>query len=183
MAPNDSDSTHRLMGRARIAYEWGRLRAGVPWLLAVLPLLAIALHFSGRPRATVANGALLAVSLVFFQWRGGSLSRAVLPGFVGGVLAFLLPLIACSTGICSRDPSPRLILLCSLAGVLCGTWLTLLALRSKALGLDSVAAAGLVAGLTAALSCAVAGVSGILGLAIGLAAASTPALALARGRA
>lgn len=184
MTHNDAGSIDGGMRRARRAYEWGRLQSQTPWLLTVLPHLAIALHFSGKPVVTVLNAALLAGVMVFFGWRGKDLGRAVLPGLLGGTLAFALPLIACATGICSRTPpSPKLILLCGLAGLVSGTWLTVRALTSNGMRLEAIAAAGLVAGLTAALSCAIGGVTGILGMLLGLAAATTPALARARFRA
>ena len=173
-------SDQALLTHARRAYELGRFRAQAWLVLPVFALAAVALHFNRRPDATFAlAGALLLVTLGL-RWRGQGFGAGVVPGLMGGAVAFLLPLLACGTGFCSRTVTLRLLLICSLAGALAGAVLTVRALKGYGCSLACVASAGAVAALTASLSCNVAGIGGIAGMLVGLAAASGPAFVLAR---
>jgi hypothetical protein len=112
-------------------------------------------------------------------WRGRDAGRAVFPGLLLGTAAYLLPLSGCAGGLCVPGPSQRLLALCFAAGVVAGLGLTLAALW-RHYGREYLASAASVAGLTASLSCSIAGAGGLLGLVLGLALAAGPVLALRR---
>jgi len=71
-------------------------------------------------------------------------------------------------------------MICVAGGALAGGILTVRVLRGYGCSLACISSAGAVAALTASLSCSIAGVGGIAGMVLGLAAASGPAFVLAR---
>ncbi len=170
----------RLAAQARRTYELGRLRAQLAWMALAIPVLLLSLGVSHRPGITLATGGLLALLILTLRWRGQDLARAVVPGYLAGVAAFAFPLLACETGFCPTRPSLLLLLFCATGGLAAGSIMTLRAVRCGCCNFPYLSAAGAVAALTASLTCSVAGVGGILGMSLGLALASTPALALAR---
>ena len=84
-----------LAARARRAYELGRLRASVPALLFVLPLVFLALCVCDQPMATAACGAALALAAVGFLWRGQGYGRGVFQGVPPTGREVRIPLCVC----------------------------------------------------------------------------------------
>ncbi len=168
--------------RARRAYELGRLSSQAGALLWAAPLVCFTLVMGHHSGWTWLNFLLLETAIVAMRWRGGDFGRAVVPGLVGGSLAFALPLLACQVSLCAVGPSPRLVFVCVGAGVLAGAVLTTRALTRESRSVTFIVSAGTVAALAAAMGCAMAGWAGIAGMLAGLALAGSPALALARAR-
>ncbi|MCH9651221.1 MAG: hypothetical protein K0U98_23555 [Deltaproteobacteria bacterium] len=169
-----------LAGRARRAYELGRLRSQLHWATLALAPLALGLHFSGKTAAMFGTCILLSLLILALRWRGQQYAQGVLPGLTAGLLALSVPVLACSSGLCPARPSPLLLTLCVGGGVMAGAVVTLRALSTQCCSVPFLLAAASVAAVTASLTCAVAGVSGILGMILGLAVASSPVLVLAR---
>lgn len=167
--------------RARRAYELGRarhaLRVGWP-----APAIALAtLPLASDPLRHALIGLLLAAVALALPFRGGPAGRAVGAGLVAGLVPLALPIVAMRTG-CSVAWAPSCVVACLAGGAAAGV---VLGLRSHAIAEGRVAwlaGAGVVAGLTGALGCAVAGAIGLLGMAAALLALSAPVAALARVR-
>ncbi len=170
-----------LADRARRAYELGRLRSQLPWAMLALAPLFLSLQFSrGATGTVVGTCALLALLILFLRWRGRQYGQGVLPGLGAGLLAISVPILACSSGLCPARPSSLLLALCVGGGILAGAVVTLRALSTQCCNIPFLLAAASVAAVTASPTCAVAGASGILGMVLGLAIASSPVLVLAR---
>src|SRR5687767_13965737 len=86
------------MNRARRAYELGRLRAALPVLGWVAPMIVVSVAGCGPVWGAAVGGGLLAALCVGFKWRGQELARAVEPGLVGGMVPLSLPLVLEVTG-------------------------------------------------------------------------------------
>lgn len=167
--------------RARRAYEWGRLRWSlrlVPWVAAAFAAAA----WAGRPLdlCGALAGAVLALA-VGLSFAGGEPGRAVRPGLLAGSFALALPLLVRVVGhACASDACMSLCLpSCVLGGGLGGGFLALRAAREER-GRVFLAAAIGIAGLTGALGCTLAGVSGVIGMLAGAVVAGTPVLLAAR---
>jgi len=166
--------------RARRAYEAGRARLGLRRAAVAVPLLAVSLVCCGRPSASGTTAALLAAAVAVFEWRGLGLGRGARIGLVAGLPALLVPILvqtagyACGTSFCALYPG-----VCGTAG-LAGGVLLVIGCRRRGVEPSGLAAAGLVAALAGSLGCLVAGLPGLVGLALGLAFGSAPALAWRR---
>ena len=169
-----------LAGRARRAYEGGRVRLGLRGAAAVVPMAVLSLVACGRPTATLA-GALALTAVVFSAvWRGQDMARGARLGLAAGLPPLLLPVLVEATGhVCA----PQLCILfpaaCITGGLIGGVALGLRG-RKAGLSVGAFAVAGLVAGLTGSLGCLVAGAAGLLGLLFGLASGVTPVLVVRR---
>jgi hypothetical protein len=174
-----------LRARAVRAYEIGRLRAAFTFAAPIGVLAAIAVSTcAGRGREYPAAAAVAAVALlvIAFEWWGGAPRQGARLGLVAGLAPFLLPLLSIRLGpilgapFC--PPSPAILVA---AGVVAGFALGARgALRGGGPGYWA-AAGSIVLGCGAA-GCLAAGVSGLAGLALGLAVGLVPAVALARAR-
>jgi hypothetical protein len=169
--------------RARRAYELGRLRQAARALPVVAAMVGCALLGCGRVPTTIALGALLAAAVVALVWWGRAPGRAVRAGLSAGAAPLLVPLVLrpagqlCVGGVCL----PSCALVCVATGLAAGAVVALRAARLVEQRLAFFAAAAAVAALAGSLGCAVAGASGVLGMAAGLAATSLPSLLVPRG--
>jgi hypothetical protein len=170
------DSTDMTVRRARLAYEWSRIRrAFVGSLLPVLVLLAVALIFGDRLEWTLAFGAGLFVLGMFMLWYGREPQRAVLPGIVAGMVPLFLVLCARHAGhFCTGTSCTTLCMqACALGGVLAGLGVASVGNARRA-GLAFWISASAVSVLTGAMACSCLGISGIAGLAVGYVAGAAP---------
>lgn len=175
--------------RARAAYQRAFARVGLCalWPVAILVPLALMLHTPATPWRIAIAGGVLAVALAVTGWRGGAWRRAALPGVLGGLPAFFVPsLLMPSEATCARCVGASshwvsCMTACAIASLASGLALAYLARRDRD-PRSFAASAALCAGATAALTCALAGGAGLLGVTVGLALASAPVL-VSRGRA
>jgi hypothetical protein len=171
------DST--LADRARAAYERGRVRAALPTVALVVPMVALSVVVCRRDAVSLIGGGLLAALLLGALWRGGPLARGARAGLTAGTGALLLPMAAtclhvCAGGICLLAPSA-----CVTAGALAGAAVGVAARRREAAGAGTwayLAPALLVAGLAGALGCVIAGLAGVVGMAIAMGLTVAPVL-------
>jgi hypothetical protein len=178
-----------LFSAARHAYERGRVRHGLRRALWILPVALVPLHHclqTGRGTLMLLVLATLGVLVALFHWRGQDYARGANIGLIAGLSPLLLPVVTswisplCSTIVCGFFPAA------SIAGGFFGA----LSLTGAGLLGDRpspgfwFAAIGVTVTLGAA-GCLHAGLAGLAGLALGLAAGTLPALAVwaANGRA
>lgn len=170
-----------LARRARWAYEKGRWVRALPLggYGVVLVLCAVALRSNAGP-GTLALGALFTALLVGYGWWGGVLGRAVVPGVLGGVMPLLVPPLVVASGHACASSGCRAfcLLACVGGGVLAGVLISRAAPEKERARF--VLAAGVLATLCGALTCVLYGASGVIGVGLGLALGSTPALVLRR---
>ncbi|HEU0105317.1 MAG TPA: hypothetical protein VFT38_04055 [Vicinamibacteria bacterium] len=165
-----------LLGRARRAYEVGRLRASLPTVALVAPMVGLSILLCGRYAASACSGVALAAVLAAAAWRGQQFARGARAGLVAGLGPLLLPLALClhlcAGGVCLLAPS-----ICVAGGLLGGVAVGVRA-RGRADGSSAgyLAVALSVTALTGCMGCLIAGVSGVLGMAAGMAAGAAPAL-------
>ncbi len=165
-----------LVESARRAYELGRLKNALRLALFVPALTALSCLSCACLARSLICGALLAVVAVGLLWRGQRMGRVVLPGVLAGLAPF-------SLGVCA-----------ALGGHACatGTWCTLFIATCVVGGLvaglfvgsslrgswHELLAGAVLAGLTGALGCVVAGALGLFGLSLGLLLGAAPMYAL-----
>jgi hypothetical protein len=175
MANVDLDA---LQARARAAYERDRWRLGIAAAWPALVMAGICVTLGGRPLATLAIGAVLALLIAKATQHGRGAARAVIPGLIGGALPLVAGLVACrvphvcAPGLCVSWCAP----LCLAAGALAGV---VLAVRSKRASADqrpSLLVASSIAVLAGSLGCLVVGLGGIVGMFLGLAVGTTVGL-------
>ena len=82
-----------LEGRARRAYEWGRLRWALLRAWRVLPVLGMIFLICGFGALSRVTGALLVVGAIALWWRGQGCARAVAPGAGAGLVPLAVTLI------------------------------------------------------------------------------------------
>lgn len=167
-----------LKDRARRGYELGRLISKLPWGFAAAPFAILSLHYCAHPGLAMIQSALLAVSIVAMLWLGRDFAKALLPGLACGVPGFAIPYFCCASGACPVGPSTQLVAICFGGSVLAGLLLSAFAIRRR-LSLPALVSAITVAGLMVTLGCSVAGLGGVLGAALGVMLATTPALLFA----
>ncbi len=170
-----------LLARARRSYELARLRVALrvaPFVLAA----AGAAVACGRPLAlSCALGGAAVALAVGLGFAGGGAGRAVLPGLAGGGAALAMPLLVHTLGFACMGPAcmalgvPACVLGGVVAGVLIGT-----RARFEEHEAAFFLPALLLAGLTGALGCSMAGAAGVLGMLVGAVLAGTPVLLAAR---
>jgi hypothetical protein len=173
-----------LADRARRAYERGRLQAALWRAAPLLPLLAWTVSGCRYPALAAGCGAAVVALTVAFAWRGGTWGRAIVPGLAAGVAPLTLPLLVRSAGdVCMGS------MCCSLCAVSCvaGGLLAGVLVGRRAAALSEgrgvfLVAAGSLAILAGAPSCALAGSIGLAGLLAGFAVGTAPA-AVARAQA
>lgn len=168
-----------LIGRARRAYEWGRVRAALPAVAVVVPMVALSLVFCGRGLASVGCGAALAAVLLAAGWRGQDYRRGVRVGLVAGLGPFVMPIaqggvMFCTSGVCWASPA-----ICVVGGTLGGLMIAAFVLRRRdgaAVSTSFLVTALVTAGLAGSLGCLMLGLIGVLAMGAGLAMGATPAL-------
>lgn len=173
----------RFEHRARVAYEWGRLRRALIGFAPALLLSAIAAWISGRPLGSLPFGVALFLAGVVALWYGREPKRAVLPGITAGLIPVVLTLGALRIGdFCFGDRcATACMAACVVGGVGAGVAVGLVGMRRRS-GLSFWLAASVLAMLTGAMSCVCLGYSGLVGLAAGYGVGILPALALRANR-
>jgi hypothetical protein len=167
-----------LVGRARRAYEWGRVRTALRTAAVVAPMVALSLVVCRQYAATAACGSALAAAVLAAAWRGQQLARGMRAGLVAGLVPLLLPLGTClhlcAGGVCLLAPA-----VCVGAGIAGGVAIGVLARRradADAHPARYLLPALIVAALTGSLGCVIAGASGVLGMALGMGIGAAPIL-------
>jgi hypothetical protein len=176
-----------LAGRARRAYERGRLLAGLRRAAPVALLVAVVALHSDQPlwRLCVGGAAAIACALAFA--RGRLVGRAARAGFLAALpplaAPFLLALLHHGCFECGGPPLALCLGVCGGAGVAAGAVMTTLAAREeRAERWRFAAIAALLAAWLGALGCGFAGALGLAGMAGGLVAGSVRMLTLTRAR-
>lgn len=167
-----------LEARARRAYERGRLVWGVKraaWVAAVagLALLTCA-NLAVTAGCVFALGALVTALL----WRGQEFADGVRPGLVAGLVPFVLPVLSQATGyFCSATVCLVLPTVCVAGGIVGGAVLGLQGRRPFGDHLGFWVSAISVTAVLGSVGCLMAGLAGVLGLALGLLLGAAPVLA------
>jgi hypothetical protein len=173
-----------LVARARRAYERGRLRAALPSVAAIAPMVALSLVVCRQYAATAACGVALGAIVLAAGWRGQEVARGARAGLLAGLGPLLLPLVTClhlcAGGVCVFVPAS-----CVVAGIAGGVAVGVLARRRAPADAPSgrylVPALG-VAALTGSLGCVIAGTSGVVGMAVGMGLGAAPPILWRRAR-
>jgi hypothetical protein len=170
-----------LYQRARKAYERSRLGRGTRIAVAVALVGAAALV--GCSHRAEAAFAALAVSVMVgaAEWRGLEWQRGARAGLAAGLAPFLIPvasrwLALLTHGAVTCSPAP---LLCFLGGLFGGA---ILGAQSRRERLIFWGTALTVAATLGAVGCLPAGLSGLAGMAVGMAAGAVPTLAAQRAK-
>ena len=173
----DSSDLKRLEQRVRFKYEWSRARRAIAGFAPALAVIAMATLLGKRPGFTLAIGATMFVFGSGLLWYGRNLRRAVLPGFIAGVVPLTLALCANHFGhACTGEQCVSLCLpACITGGLVAGLAVAAAGHRGRH-GLSFWVAASGLALLTGAMGCACIGYSGIAGLALGFGAGLVPGL-------
>ncbi len=155
-----------LMAQAQRSYELGRLRRTVKDSWAVALVVTVGLLRHSDFLLTAAAAAVLFIATTLFSWRGEGWSRAIWPGFAAGAFPLVVPSLAPAKSVCWIAGScwPVCSLLCPLSGLLAGLALGALASRQDMAKLPMLVGSTLVAALTGAIGCALAGAMGIAGM-------------------
>jgi len=167
-----------LAARARRAYERGRVLSARLALAVAAPMVGLSLVLCDRPLASAGCGLALAAVLLAAAWRGQPFARGARAGLLAGLGPLLLPLATClhicAGGVCLLAPTA-----CVVAALLGGAALGLYARHHINASPDAsgyLVTALAVAALVGSLGCVIAGVSGIVGMMVGLALGTAPAL-------
>lgn len=182
-------NSDRLFDRARQAYEWARLRRALPHALLPVPPLAIAVEVCSAELACVAGALMLSVLLVFCAWRGQVFERAIAPGLMAGLAAFLLPLAGrllggCGVAIFAESGGlSASFAACVLGGALAGAFVASRVMRAEGERLVLLLTATTIASLLGSLGCAIAGLAGVSGMLAGVALSAGPLWVWGRARA
>lgn len=171
--------------RARRAFERAQLRTGVATVAPIVLLVPLAalLHAGAMPSALAPIAAALAAVLFAAGWRGDGWRRGAPIGLLAGLPGLLLPRLVlapitnCDACMPGTMPAATCFLVCGGAGLLAGAVVGALAARDRS-PLRFALAAATIACLTAALTCVVAGMAGMTGIAAGIATSSVPAALL-----
>lgn len=168
MALSDAD----LKRAARSAYERARWTRALAVLVFIAPATFLATHLSMRPGWSIGCGVMLACLCVYFRQRGGDAGRSVTPGLCVGFAAAASAIGMCHLGFCGPGDMEMFCgMMCLVGATSSGV---LIVFRGSHL------TAALVAFTAASLGCAMFGVFGIAGLALGFAAGALPARIYAR---
>jgi hypothetical protein len=147
-------------------YELGRLRHSLQGSWPVVPVIAIGTLQGSNPLFIVSTGAMLLGLATAFSWRGQALGRAVWPGLLAGTPPLLVPRLASPHSLCWIGGTcwSYCALLCPLSGLIAGLALAMLAARHRERGFHFLTGAAVIAAITGAFGCSVAGALGILGM-------------------
>jgi hypothetical protein len=164
-----------LRGRAKRAYELGRVRTALGWSI---PTLMIAGAVAALLR-DLSSPLLLGLALYFgcavLLWWGRSPGRSVLPGVVYGLLPLAGSMVARMNGhVCmGMTCYSACLAYCVTGGLLAGLLLARHAARSDAPSVAFLSAAA-TALLTGAMGGSCIGIHGILGMAVGIGVGAVP---------
>lgn len=164
----DSTETARWKRRARLMYEWARLRRALLGFAPALLVVAVAACITPRPVSALLFGGALFCTGVTLLWYGRDLNRAVLPGLLAGAVPLAVALCANQVGhVCTGASCLSLCLpACAGGGLIAGIAVSVVGHRRK-LGSGFWIAGSAVALLTGAMGCACIGYSGLIGLLAG----------------
>lgn len=160
--------------RVRLAYELGRTRQALAGALPLLLTAALAASIGPRPESALWLGALSFGVAVLLLWYGRDAQRAVLPGFVAGLVPLGLALLAngvhhCGVHGCGSWCVPA----CTLGGLVAGLAVASVGNALRA-GTTFWVSGSAIALLTGAMGCACAGYVGVIGMAVGFSAGLVP---------
>lgn len=164
----DSIDFERFQRRARIKYEWSRLRRAIVGFAPALFVVVVAACVTPRPTTALLFGTAMFCAGVALLWYGQDLRRAVLPGVAAGAIPLVVALCAnqlghvCTGGACLNLCMPA----CGAGGIAAGLAVALLGHQSTH-RIRYLAAGSVVALLTGAMGCACIGYYGLFGLAVG----------------
>lgn len=170
------DSINRTRHKARRAYELRRIRDALLGVAPVAAVATIAALVGMRPWSALAFGIASCAMGAALLWYGRDVQRAVLPGFLAGLVPLVLALCAnqfhsCGPSGCSSFCVPA----CTLGGLVAGLAVARIGESRRAGSTFWLAASGL-ALLTGAMGCACIGYAGLVGLGFGFTAGSIPSL-------
>lgn len=173
----------RLRGRARLAYERGRLQLACGRCLPALGVVGGALWLTPlQARAVVAvTGVLLLALCLVMHVIGRGFQEGVGIGVLAGALTGGSARVVFEASGCCASSLPTCALACGTGGLLVGAWLAtrlLLRPRGRSSAVASTVAAVAVSAMTAALVCLPIGVGVVLGALAGLALGLMPAIVL-----
>jgi hypothetical protein len=173
----DSAEVDRIERRARVRYEWSRLKRAVIGFGPVSLIVVGAALLARHPMWTVSFGAALFVLGAVLLWYGRDLKRAVIPGVAAGLIPLVLALCAIRVGhACTGDGCMMLCVpACTVGGLVAGLSVAAVGLSRRARPGFWVSASG-VALLTGSMGCSCVGLSGVVGLGFGFLLGAMPGL-------
>ncbi len=166
--------------RARRRYEVARARRALVGAAPALALLFV-LAIGAIDRLLLVGLALsLYVCLAMLLWVGRDAARAVLPGLAAGLVPLVFSLVAHTISHdCAGWTCLVCIPMCASGGLIAGAAVSWLGLRLR-FGAVYWAAASLLVLLVGAMGCACVGVSGVVGLLLGLVVGAAPGVLRSR---
>jgi hypothetical protein len=167
MSDDDILALGRVAGRAARAYELGRLRSALVRALGAMALTGLAFAACSFTLTAAACVGLLGLGVTASLWRGGAWARGAKLGFAAGLMPCFVPVVL-SLDACHL-PGMSLSTICLLTGVAAGIVIGWRGARRPA-GLPFWLAAGGAVLTVGAIGCMTAGLAGLGGLALGLAA-------------
>ncbi|HWL84231.1 MAG TPA: hypothetical protein VNO21_00330 [Polyangiaceae bacterium] len=163
--------------RARLRYEWGRVRRALIGFAPILILVGGAVATARHRSLTACFGLATFVVGVAMLWYGRDLKRAVLPGIAAGAVPLVMAL--CASHVehgCIGDGCMMLCVpACTAGGVIAGLAVSSIA-NARHRGVWFWVSASGIALLTGAMGCACPGYLGVVGLAVGYGAGLVPSL-------
>jgi hypothetical protein len=173
----DSIDLDQLRHRARVAYEWSRLRRALIGFAPALVLATVASWLGGKPVASAPFGLGLFFAGVIALWYGREPKRAVLPGIAAGFFPVVLTIATMHVGhLCLGDRcTSACMAACIVGGIGAGLAVGVVGMRKHSRFLFWITASALVL-CTGAMGCACLGYAGLVGLAAGYGAGILPAL-------
>jgi hypothetical protein len=173
-----------LRGRARRAYELGRLRRAARAAFGVAPMLALSLVVYQQALVTVLAGAALLLLAVGFGWWGQAPGRAVWPGLLAGSAPLVLPFALRASGYCCIGGVCWSVCMlgCIAGGAFAGAALGIASSAESEQRWQFLASATSLAAIAGVLGCALVGAAGITGMALAIVLSSLPLAALAQRR-
>ena len=164
------------VGRARRAYELGRLRTALRVALYVVPMTLLSLLGYPRPVVNAILGLTLLVVAVGLLWRGQTYGRAATAGLLAGAAPLLIPMLVRSGGHCCIGGVcwTMCMVACIGGGFVAGGVVGMWAMFQHSSRGTFFAIALAVASIAGSLGCVTSGVAGVLGMMAGMLASGAP---------
>jgi len=175
----DSVDLDQLCRKARVAYEWSRLRRALIGFAPALVVAAGASWLGGKPLASAPFGLGFFLAGVIALWYGREPRRAVLPGIVAGLFPVVLTLAAMHIGhLCLGARCTSVCMAaCVAGGIGAGLAVDIVGVRKGYRPLYWITASALVL-CTGSMGCACLGYGGLVGLVAGYGMGVLPGVAL-----